>query len=327
MKLPAGFNENDFFYNRASHENGINFFGNWKDIPATIDPSYVSYGIDDNQTDIPYETELVTSLPFVISDENYNRFLTDVSYNTEIREKILDSLNSYFIPLQQTFKLNTNLFSLLNTNIVFKDKEEKEYVYSKLPNIDASDNFQYQVKDDSVITGLSKFHVDLNDNNAVYRVYTDEYGKKSYRTTVKDSNNTYTQCSYDSNTKQMVSCSPITLSGSQVETDADNLVRQLASIDMNLYPNYSPISSQIPTPPDYVTGVDKIADIIMEYYTNLCINKQKAQTYMKLVDDIEINEEIYKQSINNYYREYTNMLNISGGILLLIATIYNTMSM
>jgi hypothetical protein len=47
---------------------------------------------------------------------------------------------------------------------------------------------------------------------------------------------------------------------------------------------------------------------------------------MKMVGNIDMNKELYNQSINNYYKEYNNILNISGGILLIIATIYNVMS-
>lgn len=78
---------------------------------------------------------------------------------------------------------------------------------------------------------------------------------------------------------------------------------------------------------NYVSGVEDIADKILEYYKSLCNNKQKGEKYMSMINNETVNKELYKQSIENYHKQYADILNISGGICLIIIIFYKIINM
>jgi hypothetical protein len=75
------------------------------------------------------------------------------------------------------------------------------------------------------------------------------------------------------------------------------------------------------------SSVEEIANKILEYYKSLCKNKQKNEKYMSMVNNITVNKELYEQSIKNYYKRYIDILNISGGICLIIIAVYKIVYM
>jgi hypothetical protein len=111
----------------------------------------------------------------------------------------------------------------------------------------------------------------------------------------------------------------------------DLLMKSIGSMSFNVVPNYSSINvygvnKEDPTSQPTNPGplIETLVLMIADYYLKLCENKKKAEIYQNLVNIESTNgsEELYQETVNKYYREYTRILNISIGIIVTTGIIY-----
>ena len=320
--LPAGFNELDFYYYNADQPNGRNFFGKPEEVEP-IDPAYHEYG-NIEEKEIPYETKLLESVPFAVSDKKCVDYKKDAG---KLRANIKASLDKYFEKEQKDMDLSKQtIFSLLNSRIVLTDNDNNEYKYAKIlpANADTNDKTTYNTKR-SQLNGGVEIHMEIDQ--PIYRVTKDVNGSEWYHTITNNANQKRTKCKYDSTNNSLIQTSCVEEnSPTGNEENADKLVNKISKMDVNMYPDYRNINGVNPMPiydPYKDKDDDSLVNIIMEYYKTLCDNKDKATNYMEKVNANDTTDALYAEMRRRYYREYANVLNMALGICVAASFVYS----
>jgi hypothetical protein len=119
-----------------------------------------------------------------------------------------------------------------------------------------------------------------------------------------------------------------------IKDPSDNLdifVKNLVSMSFNVYPDYSsiniydkPSNTTSSTSDTYDPHASDLIELIADYYMSLCENQEKAEIYQDIIKET-LNggsDEMYENTMDNYYREYGRIINISVGILFTIGVLY-----
>jgi hypothetical protein len=87
--------------------------------------------------------------------------------------------------------------------------------------------------------------------------------------------------------------------------------------------NSNPFSNSNPAIKDSVLESNSVIELIAQYYLTMCENKQKTEHYKQTLTTNMAAEPLYENHVEQYNREYRKVLNLSAGILIAIACIYN----
>jgi hypothetical protein len=111
----------------------------------------------------------------------------------------------------------------------------------------------------------------------------------------------------------------------------DLFINNLTYMSFDAFPDYSsinvfnnPKNTTEPDPTIYDPSANELIQLIFDYFVSLCENQEKAEAYQYLVNQVTNSgtDELYKTTMDQYYREYQRILNISFGILISIGIIY-----
>jgi len=344
--LAYSFEPSDFYYYNAQNPLGINFLESvFNNGINYSDPSYVNFDVS-NQYQNPNSSY---SIPYQILQDkcaNPDKLIQDIS----------SSLYTYLSnePLNKSGNFGNDLINSSPSSISIVDNYGIKHTYFPNQSNDPNNyiNINQNPEDHTFYGDVSINYINgdnnSNDPNNNYKLLTgDNY--TGFSSLIKDSggnkfvtdnsNNFTNGCLYiynSSNGGKYYDISNTNCIGNTHDltkfNDSDNnidlFMNNLSSMSFDLFPDYSSVNSYInpeETNKTYNPHIESLINLIANYYINLCKNKQKAEKYQNLVTNTNSSgsNDLYNDSIDNYYREYTRIFNISAGLIVTIGIIYN----
>ena len=117
------------------------------------------------------------------------------------------------------------------------------------------------------------------------------------------------------------------------QSNANLFIQNLKSMSFDVFPDYSSVNiynnstldnEQSSSGNKYDPNSTKLVEKIADYYIELCKNAEIATKYQNLVNGVVTNasDQLYQSAIDNYYREYGKIINISVGIFIGLGVLY-----